>query len=229
MGHDIVRFLIRVFFRLIAHIDVYGFENLPRSGAYIVAANHVGRLDILLAYYLINRRDVIMLVAEKYQKLAINRWLVKQVDGIWLDRFNADLRALRTTLKRLRRGGVLTMAPEGTRSPNGALKAALNGASYLAAKSGVPVVPAGITGTEDAVVKARLRRLQRLHITVRFGTPFTLPPFKTHNRDAALQQYTDEIMCRIAALLPAASRGVYAEHPRLQALLREMAAEKAPE
>lgn len=221
MGYEIIRFLIRAFFGLIARIDVHGLENLPRPGPYIVAGNHIGRLDALLVYILLNRKDVIMMVAEKYHKHAITRWIVKQVDGIWIDRFNA-ISTLRITLKRLRRGEVLTIAPEGTRSTTAALNVAHHGASYIAAKSGLPVVPAGVTGTEDDVVKVRLRRLQRLHITVRFGKPFTLPPLPAHDRDAARQQYTDEIMCRIAALLPAAYRGVYAEHPRLQALLAEI-------
>jgi len=61
--------------------------------------------------------------------------------------------------------------------------------------------------------------LRRSQVTGQVGQPFTLPPLKGSDRDAALKLYTDEIMCRIAALLPPGYRGVYAEHPRLQELL----------
>jgi 1-acyl-sn-glycerol-3-phosphate acyltransferase len=54
---------------------------------------------------------------------------------------------------------------------------------------------------------------------VRIGQPFILPPLQGQDRDAALQEYTDEIMCRIAVLLPPDYRGVYADHPRLRQLV----------
>ncbi len=71
------------------------------------------------------------------------------------------------------------------------------------------------------MVKYRLKRLQRLDITARIGQPFHLPPMPRAGRDEWLQAQTDELMCRIAALLPPSHRGVYADHPRLIELLRE--------
>jgi 1-acyl-sn-glycerol-3-phosphate acyltransferase len=177
-------------------------------------------LDAPLVYYLLDRQDVIMMVAEKYRQSAFYRWFVKQLDAIWVDRFNADLGALRTTLSRLKQGQVLVMAPEGTRSETGKLNYARPGASYLAAKAGVPILPVGLVGTEDRLVVQRLKHLQRLDIHLYVGEPFHLAPLKGSDREEALQAYTDEIMCRIAALLPPASRGVYADHPRLQELLQ---------
>jgi 1-acyl-sn-glycerol-3-phosphate acyltransferase len=90
--------------------------------------------------------------------------------------------------------------------------------AYLADRAGVPIIPVGVTGTWRAVPKVLL--LQRPRITVRFGKPFTLQPLTRENRSAALQNNTDEIMARIAALLPPEYRGVYAEHPRLLELLK---------
>jgi 1-acyl-sn-glycerol-3-phosphate acyltransferase len=218
MVYRIVRLLLNLFFRFCIHLDVTGMENLPSSGGYIAAANHLGRLDVALVYRLLDRRDVYLMVAEKYQKYAIVRWLVRQMDAIWVDRFGADFRALREMLNRLQRGGVLAIAPEGTRSQNGALIEGRPGVSYLAAKAGVPILPVAATGTQDALVKEQLSHFRRAHITVRVGQPFMLPPLQGQDRDAALQEYTDEIMCRIAALLPPDYRGVYADHPRLRQL-----------
>jgi 1-acyl-sn-glycerol-3-phosphate acyltransferase len=140
------------------------------------------------------------------------------MDAIWVDRFGADFRALREMLNRLQRGGVLAIAPEGTRSQNGALIEGRPGVSYLAAKAGVPILPVAATGTQDALVEEQLSRFRKTHITVRIGQPFILPPLQSQDRDAVLQGYTDEIMCRIAALLPPDYRGVYADHPRLKQL-----------
>jgi 1-acyl-sn-glycerol-3-phosphate acyltransferase len=95
------------------------------------------------------------------------------------------------------------------------------GVSYLATKLKRPIVPVAITGTEDENLLGNLKKLRRSHITVGAGPTFTLPPLPRENRDEILKQYTDEIMCHIAALLPEKHRGVYAEHPRLQELLKE--------
>lgn len=222
--YSILRFIIRILMRLVARVEVDGMQNLPASGGYIVVANHLGRMDIPLVYDLLDRDDVILLVAEKYRKYGIVRWLVKKVDALWLERFSADLRALRNTLARLKAGGVLVIAPEGTRSPTGALLPGKAGAGYLAAKSGLPLLPVAVTGTEDALVKSQLKRFKRLRITVRIGTLFQAPALEGRNREAALQEITDEIMCRIAALLPEAYRGVYADHPRLTEFLKESSA-----
>ena len=147
--------------------------------------------------------------------------MARKVDGIWINRFDADFAALRVVLKRLQNGEVLAVAPEGTRSPTESLLPGHPGAAYLAAKSGLPIIPIGIVGTEDRVVKQRLKRLRRLDITARVGAPYHLSPMPKAGRDVWLAEQTDEVMCQIAALLPPDHRGVYADHPRLRALLLE--------
>jgi 1-acyl-sn-glycerol-3-phosphate acyltransferase len=111
------------------------------------------------------------------------------------------------------------IAPEGTRSPTGALISGKAGAGYLASKSGLPVVPVAAVGTEDKLVMAELKHFKRMQIHVRVGKPFQLPTLSGRNREAGLQGATDEIMCQIAVLLPESYRGVYKDHPRVQELL----------
>lgn len=214
---SLVRFLIDLFVRLTTKVTVIGFENLP-AGAYIATANHLGRLDVPLIYYLLRRDDIILIAAEKYQKNPVWRWAARQLDAIFVDRFNADFQALRKVLQRLKQGGVFVIAPEGTRSKTGGLLKGRPGASFLAAKAGVPVVPVAVTGTEDAVVGAQFHRLKRANVTLRIGTPYTLPPVAGPAREAALDGYTEEIMCQIAALLPPNYRGHYTDYPRVQEL-----------
>ena len=217
--HTIFRFILRLLLNIIARVELVGFEHLPSSPGYVVAANHIGRLDAALAYYAIDRPDIIMVVAEKYKKYAIFRWLVKITNGMFIDRYNADIGTIRETLRRLNQGQILTITPEGTRSKSGNLIEAKTGGIYLAWKAGVPILPVAVTGSEDAVVKDRLKHFRRLHIKIVAGPAFTLPAIAGKGRNALMQHYTDEVMCRIAALLPAERRGVYASHPRLQEIL----------
>lgn len=219
----IIRKIARLFLRLIARVEYVNFDRIPESGSVIVVTNHLGRLDAMMGAVLTNREDILMFIAEKYQKNPMWRWVAKQIDAVWLNRFDADIHAMRQAYKRVKQGEILAMAPEGTRSHTEALLPGKPGAAYLAAKTQALVVPLALTGTEDRVVNSRLKRLKRLEITITVGEPFTLPPIDRHNRDAFLQAQTDEIMCRIAALLPQRYRGVYADHPRLRALLAEQA------
>jgi 1-acyl-sn-glycerol-3-phosphate acyltransferase len=215
-----VLFLLRAILRIIARVTVYGAENLPPAGTiFIVVANHIGRLDPGFVYYLLNRKDIIMLVAEKYYEHAWSRLLAQAVNGIFVDRYNADLSAMREVLRRIKQGGIAVIAPEGTRSPDASLIEGWDGASYIAAKAGLPILPVGIAGSGDKEVVERLKHLRRLQVTVGVGPTFTLPPFNNKHRNEQLSAYTEEIMCRIAAELPAEYRGIYADHARLNELL----------
>ena len=82
-------------------------------------------------------------------------------------------------------------------------------------------MPGGLVGTQDARVASRLRKFKRLDIELRIGPPFTLPPLEGRNRAEQLKAHTDEMMCRVAVLLPAEMRGIYADHPRVAELLAE--------
>jgi len=217
--HQIFRFFVRTILNLIARFEITGFEHMP-TGGFVIAANHIGRLDAALAYYFLDRPDIIMVVAEKYEKYAIFRWLVRLTNGMFVDRYNGDIHAIRETLRRLQQGQVFTITPEGTRSKSGNLQEARPGAIYLAWKAGVPILPVALTGTEDAVVADRLKHFRRLRVKIVAGQPFSLPQdIHGMGRDAAMQEYTDEVMCHIAALLPPERRGVYAEHSRLKEFL----------
>jgi len=216
---NFVRALISIIVSTVAKVNIIGQENIPEQGGCIVASNHLGRLDAFLVYTVIPRDDIILTLAEKYQKVALFRWAVRNLDAIWLDRFNPDFRAMRETIKRLRNGGVLAIAPEGTRSETESLLPGKPGTAYLASKTKVPIIPAAIVGTEDRLLKRSLLKFKRASVTVQLGAEFSLGPLPSRNRESILQENSDEIMCRIAALLPSSYRGVYADHPRLIELI----------
>lgn len=204
--------------KAITRIEVHGLEKIP-AGNVIVAANHLGRLDTAVLLCLLDREDIIMPIAEKYRNHLIFGAVGRAADGIWLNRFEADYSALRKILGRMERGGMLVIAPEGTRSRTETLQEGRMGVAFLAGKSGYPVVPVAVTGTEDRVIVQNLKRLRRSTITATAGEPFYIEVPKGRGREEATRQATDEIMCRIGVMLPEKYRGVYADHPRLKELL----------
>jgi 1-acyl-sn-glycerol-3-phosphate acyltransferase len=217
----IIRWLIRLIFNLIARVDVQGYEHLPKEGSFVIATNHLGIVDVPIAYYALDYWDMFVLIADKWQKVGLFRWVGKYFNFIFIDRYNADVKALRKVISLMEHDNILVIAPEGTRSRTGALIEAKPGVSYLATKLTRPIVPVALTGTEDKALFGSLKKLRRAHITITAGPAFNLPPLPRENRDEVLKQYTDEIMCHIAALLPERYRGVYADHPRLKELLQK--------
>jgi 1-acyl-sn-glycerol-3-phosphate acyltransferase len=219
MKYKTLRSIVRFFMKIIADIEVNGLEKLP-AGNVIAAANHLGRLDTAALMCILDREDIIMPVAEKYKDHPFYGALGRSVNAVWLNRFEADYSALRLILERMKQGGILVIAPEGTRSKTEALQEAKMGVAFLASKSGFPVLPVAVTGTEDRVIVENLKRFRRSKITVTAADLMYIDIPKGTGREEALRQATDEIMCQIAARLPEKYRGVYANHPRLKELLK---------
>ena len=218
MKQKSIRSILRFIFPKIARIDLIGMDKFP-EGQYIIASNHLGRLDSALLYYLFDRDDIILPTAEKYKDHPIYGRIGRALGAIWLNRFEADIQAMKEILRRLKAGGLLAIAPEGTRSKSEALQEGKPGVAFLASKVNIPIIPVALTGTEDRVIKDNFKHLRRSHIIIRVGEPFNLPAISRKDRDASLRVATDEIMCQIAAMLPEKYRGVYSEHPRLKELL----------
>ena len=205
--------------RIIADIEINGIEKLP-EGNVIVAANHLGRLDTAALLCILDREDIIMPVAEKYKNHPLYGAIGRAANAVWLNRFEADYSAFRQILDRMKQGGLLVIAPEGTRSKSEALQEAKMGVAFLASKSGYPVLPVAVTGTEDRVIVENLKRFRRSKITATAAELMHINIPKGPGREEAMRAATDEIMCQIAALLPEKYHGVYADHPRLKELLK---------
>jgi 1-acyl-sn-glycerol-3-phosphate acyltransferase len=213
-----LRSIVRFVMKLITDIEVHGIEKVP-PGNFIAAANHLGRLDTAVLLCVMDREDIIMPVAEKYKHHPLYGAIGRAGNAIWLNRFEADYSALREILARMEQGGMMVIAPEGTRSKTEALQEGKMGVTFLASKSGYPVMPVAMTGTEDRVIAENLKHFRRSKIVVQGGDPFMVEVPKGKGREQAMRAATDEIMCRIAVMLPEKYRGVYADHPRLKQLL----------
>ena len=203
----ILRAIIRALLPLLVRMEVVGRDNLPQSGPYILATNHISVFDtpVLLV---VCPHTIRAFAAAKHRRNPFYAPILVMGGSIWVRRGEVDRKALREALAALRRGDVLGMAPEGTRAREVyALQRGKSGAAYLATRADVPIVPVGLTGTER--IKDNFPRLKRSAVRVVIGEAFRLPE-SGRVRGARLDEYTDLIMRRIAQLLPEEYRGVYA-------------------
>jgi 1-acyl-sn-glycerol-3-phosphate acyltransferase len=193
--------LVRLFLGDGLHVE--GLENVPRGGC-IVAGNHLATCDPPLIGALIRRHDVhYMAKAEAFDRVATG-WLIAGYNAFPVQRHTADRLAIRRSLAVLAQGRVLIMMPEGTRSPDATLQRAEPGVGLIARRSGAPVVPVGVWGSENAMPKGVvIPRHAEVH--VRYGAPVHLP-----DRRMSHQESADWIMERIAELVPQRYRGAYA-------------------
>jgi 1-acyl-sn-glycerol-3-phosphate acyltransferase len=214
---SLVQFLIRT----LTQYRVINGELIPPKDGLLMTTNHISRLDVPFLMAMTERTDLVAIVADKYKKKPLFKWIIENIGTpVWMDRDKTDFSALREVLNSLRSGSVVGIAPEGTRS-HGAIGMleGKQGAAMMAAQAKVPILPVGITGSEK--LNSYWLKLRRPPVTIRVGSPYFLPAMDKDDRQAWLARYTDEIMCRIAVLLPPEYRGFYTDHPRLKELLAE--------
>ena len=206
MYYQIVKVIVSLILRILARIEIVGVENVPPKGPYIVICNHLGRFDPPLLLIALPVR-MIVLAASKYQNHPIFGPLLSSMGAIYVRRGEVDRQALRACRDALERGGILGMAPEGTRSPMGALQEGHTGVAYLASRTGVPILPVAITGTEK--ITASLKRFRRDRVKAVIGETFTLPDIEGKATGQQLKELTELIMRHLAGMLPEEYRGVY--------------------
>ena len=197
----------RLLLRLLCKFDVQGEEYATLQPPYILVANHLSWLDVVLMFALLHHKTAVF-AAEKWQRHPLVRPLFRGLGhAIFVQRGGIDRQALRAALAWLKRGGALGIAPEGTRSPVHALQAGKEGTAYLARRAAVPILPVVGWGQEKAL--AAWLRGHRPAIHVRFGAPFRLPAQEKGRRAAQWRADTEMIMLRLAVLLPPEYQGVY--------------------
>ena len=214
---SVIRFLIKTLMKF----NVVNQDYIPKTGALLMTSNHLSRLDTPLLMTITDRNDLVAIVAKKYQEKPFFKWILGKFGTmVWMDRDAADFSALREALDYLRQGVIVGIAPEGTRSRESeGLLEGKQGAALLAARSTVPILPVGIAGSEK--INQHFSKLRRPPVTIRVGQPYFLPELDQDDRQGWLIRSTDEIMCRIAAVLPEEYRGFYKDHPRLKELLAD--------
>ena len=212
LARRILRPIFRLVFHVLSRVKITGLENVPKSGAYLIAFNHVSIIDppLVTAFWPI--APEVMGAAEVWQRPG-QSLLARWYGGIPVHRDQYDRQLINTALAVLRSGYPLVIAPEGERSHTPGMQPAHRGVAFLMSKANVPVIPVGVVGgTEDFLDRA-LKGL-RPEIEMRIGKPivFLSADQQLIGHREARQQNTDAVMTQIAALLPPAYRGYYSNY-----------------
>lgn len=185
---------------------IHGMENFPKQGPALIVINHLGDADAVLV------GASIPTTIDGMGKIELNdEWLVgcifRAYGVIWVHRGRPDRRALRAALDALAQGRMVGLAPEGRQSLIGGLEEGNEGAAFLAMKSGAPIVPVAMTGTENGNIYGHLKKWKRAPVTLTVGKPFFLR--EQADRQKMLREGTRQIMESLANLLPESYRGNY--------------------
>jgi 1-acyl-sn-glycerol-3-phosphate acyltransferase len=200
--------LVRLILAVYARVEVVGAENVPRRGSVIIVSNHLNNADPGLVGAFLRRRVVFMAKEEMFH-WPIWGFYVRLIGVFPVRRFEADLKALRRAVQVVRRGHALVMFPEGTRSKTGSMSRGHPGTAMVALRSGAPILPVAVTGTEVVRIPGVfLRPFRRTRVRLVVGEPFFLPAI-ARPRGEDFDRCTDIIMSRVAALMPPQYRGYY--------------------
>lgn len=208
------RWVFRAAFVPLMRLDVRGLEHVPRRGPLIVASNHLHNFDPEVVGAVIPRTVFIMAKKELFT-VPIVGGFIRFFGAFPVDRGAADRAALRYAVHLVEDGEALLMFPEGTRSLTGKIERVLPGAAFVALRTGAPILPVAVTGTQtlpfdEKAAAAGRRGRGRARVTVTFGTPFRLSPGADGKRPT-MEAAANEMMRHIAALLPPEYRGMYAD------------------
>ena len=199
----LIRFVVRLVFAIMLDVHVVGRQHVPETGQLIIASNHLSWVDVPLIPAYLKRRVVYMAKEETFK--GIGGRFIRFLGSFPVRRGEADRQSLRAAEQQLKSGGILCIFPEGTRSKTHTLAQAHAGTGMIALRSGAPVLPVAIYGSEYAFKKFRPR------ITMVFGEPIILAPKGKKITREDIDQSTEQVMLRITSMLPPAYRGVYAD------------------
>ena len=192
IAYKIVRFIVTSFCRTWCRMTVEGMENVPVAGPFLLAPTHRSILDTPIASGVTHRRMRFM-GADKYWKNKAFGRLLTALGGFPVTRGTADREALKRCIAVLEGGEPLVLFPEGERKSGPLVQPLFDGATYIAVKSGVPIVPVGIGGSERAMPKgAKFISPRKVHVVVGKPIPTTTDADNPKaQRDAARQLTVD--------------------------------------
>ncbi|MGB2983442.1 MAG: lysophospholipid acyltransferase family protein [Candidatus Bipolaricaulia bacterium] len=195
--------------RVLCRIDGDQLEKVPARGPLILVTNHINFLEIPVVHSGLRPRRLIGLAKAEVWDNPVLKWLFDQWEAIPIRRGESDIGALRRALGALESEAILVLAPEGTRSEHGRLQRGHTGIVTIALRSQAPLLPLVFHGGET--FRRNVRRLRRTPFHIVVGEPFHLETGDERVARDVRQQITDEVMYRLAALLPPAYRGYYAD------------------
>jgi len=172
--YDVIRFLIEMVCRAYFRLEIHGRRNIPRRGPFIIAPIHRSYLDTPVLGAATYRRMRYMGAEKMWTNRALG-WFLTSVGGFPVQRGSADREALNVALTVVERGEPLVMFPEGTRQTGPRIHPLFDGPAYVACRTGVPIIPVGLGGTESAMPKGS-RMVRPVKMAIVIGEPIQPPP-----------------------------------------------------
>ena len=192
--------LIGPIFKLLFRPRVEGLENVPETGPVIICANHLSFIDSLLVPLYVKRKVVFLGKSDYFGKWY--SWFFRGVGVIPVHREGGERgeASLKAGVEQLAKGNVVSIYPEGTRSPDGRLYRGKTGPARMALRAQCPIIPVAVSGTDQALPSGSyLPRMKR--IGVRFGTPLDFSRYYGKDDDRfVLRSMTDELMYELMLL-----------------------------
>lgn len=207
MIYNLVLFLVKFGTEILCRIDAPNIHEFPEKGPLLAISNHTGQLEVAVFFGQLAPRPITGWAKMEAWDNAFLNWLFNLWGLIPVRRGEADTSALRKAIKALDEGYIFGIAPEGTRNITGRLKRAHPGAVMLATRSNAPIIPLAHWGGEDFL--KNLSRLKRTDFHIRVGKPFVLDLDGVKLTREIRQQIADEMMLRIAELMPPEYHGEY--------------------
>ncbi len=197
-----------------ARLKIRGRRHIPSRGPYLIAMNHFSIMDPALVLYAI-QKPINFLMASDQVVESLFIWAPWLYGFIPTDRQRLAPSTIKASLEVLRRGDLLGIFPEG-HTQGTVLRPAKKGALFLAMSAAVPILPLGIEGADT--IWENWNRGQRPLVTIRIGKSYHLPEFSGNRRDreAWLHHYSDDLMLRIASLLPEKYHGCFTGRPEIK-------------
>lgn len=229
MFYKLLKVLVGPFLKLIYRPWVRGEENIPASGAAILASNHLAVIDSLFLPLMIDREVVFVGKSDYFTGKGFKGWFVKNfmraVGTIPIDRSGGSKSqaAINKGLQRLASGELFGIYPEGTRSPDGKLYRGKTGVARMALKSGAPVIPVAMIGTNIAQpIGTRIPRIHRIGVVI--GKPLDFSRYQGMEDDRfVLRAIADEIMYELMRLSGQEYVDLYAADVKKQLAEKEAA------
>lgn len=198
--YQISTFLFKVFLRTWNRMRVQGIKNIPATGGVLLASNHASFLDPPAVGGSYRGRPIRFMARDTLWNSKFGTWWMTRVGCIPVSRGTGDMRALKTTIKMLKEGKMVSMFPEGTRTEDGELQEAKGGIGFIIEKSGCAVVPAYIDGSYKSYPKGT-KWIKPSKVTISYGPAITPPEFLALGSGRkAYEAYAALIMQRIADL-----------------------------
>ncbi|MCK9601327.1 MAG: 1-acyl-sn-glycerol-3-phosphate acyltransferase [Sphaerochaeta sp.] len=207
LSERVINSLLRTFFRLFFRIDRSELAKVPQTGPLLMMVNHTSNLEGPMLYAFLHPRPLHALAKQELWDHKFMAYLMNMWKSIPVDRQNMGRSTMDACFKVLDDQHILAIAPEGTRSKDGKLQEGKGGVAFIAHKKDIPMIPVAVMGFTS--FSRNIRRLRRTVITIKVGEVFEIVQKGGRIDSNARQALADEIMMRLAVLMPNEMRGHY--------------------